>query len=173
MDDDFELYRFLTGSVKRWHHEEEPLLDDRFENELHNTIFYLRRKLVIEKHHVIPISLNWHDLEINKLELPAKIHTELHKIQNISQKKIRRFREEINHIIWTWEYYDLYSDLLTLFFKNSALSWVEDLQKEAVKRQGVECPSNELGDIIWAYIDKQIIEQKSRIMKVYLQKEKF
>ena len=128
---------------------------------------------MIEKHHPIPICLFWPNTPENKLELPAKIHTELHKIQNIPPKIIRKFKERTNHILLTWDYYNLYSDLLTLFFKNSALSWVEDLQKEAVKRQGIECKSNEWEAIIWAYINKQIIEQKRRIMKVYLQKEKF
>lgn len=171
--DEFKLYNFLRDSVNRWHHEDDPLLDDRFEDELQNTIFELRRQLKIQIHHTIPVSMLGANTPENKLELPVGLHTDLHKVQNVSSNLIRKFRLRTNNILLTWEYFNLYYDLLLMFFENAHKSWSEDLQKKGIKEQWLKIESNRWEDILKAYIDKLVIEQKKRIMNVYNWKEKF
>jgi len=53
----------------------------------------------IERHHVIPISLDWPHEEKNIIPLTIWDHKLLHEIQNINYREIRRYREKTNHII--------------------------------------------------------------------------
>lgn len=52
---------------------------------------------MIERHHNIPISLEWNDIQENIIPLPKHEHRQLHEILNIPFHAVRKFREKTNH----------------------------------------------------------------------------
>ena len=56
--------------------------------------------MATENHHNIPISLYWEDIQENKFKVPKDQHRpEIHDIQDIAYKKIRRYKERTNWIL--------------------------------------------------------------------------
>jgi hypothetical protein len=73
-----------------------------------------------QRHHVIPISIQGHDVPENIVYLTDQEHKELHKILNIPYQSIRLFRKRTNQIIFVNEYWvrEL-STLHKLYFKKA------------------------------------------------------
>jgi len=53
--------------------------------------------MITEKHHVIPISVNGHDVVENLTIVSKEEHVLIHKTLNIAYQYIREFREKTNH----------------------------------------------------------------------------
>jgi hypothetical protein len=57
------------------------------------------------RHHVIPISMDWHDIDENTYMTPEKEHRLIHNILSIPYRIIRLFRMKTNHMVHRWEEY--------------------------------------------------------------------
>lgn len=81
---------------------------------------------MIERHHTIPISMQWRDVEENIIAVPKEGHKLIHDTQNLPYQTLRKFRERTNGILIPNEFYWWeYNDLLTQYF----IKW-SDLPKE-------------------------------------------
>ena len=70
-----------------------------------------------QRHHTIPISLQWPDTKENIITIWQQQHTELHHTQDISYKILREYRQKTNEILIPTDYsLQLKGDLWKEFF---------------------------------------------------------
>ena len=60
-------------------------------------------KDLFDNHHLVPVSLHWHDKEYNRVFLRRPMHDHIHSVLNIPKKRYhqikRKYREKTNHLI--------------------------------------------------------------------------
>lgn len=78
---------------------------------------------MIERHHNIPVSLEWPETPENIIPLKKHIHEHLHKTLHIPYRKIRNFRKKTNHkLVKDKEYIKELRKVHKLFFDERKLS---------------------------------------------------